>query len=556
MKVIGFTVGHDKGAVLIDNGEIVVGISQERLTRIKHDGGYSGGSIPLGSILYCLNYAGLKFSDIDLWGYSSTELVDDVHEKMIDILGYDLGNRLLFVPHHLAHAYSTFFSSDFDEAAVIVADASGSIYNPKNKMFGLYDLDVSELLPEQNIAEGISIYKFNRISYDEVYKKWIKIPHEWDGEDECTSLGARYSEGCLQLVYEQTNNSWSAGKLMGMASYAKKKNIDKFPLLVKRVENDIHIPNKRIMPHIRWNSDFSSKCTVAGLYQREQEKASLILAEIAKNLTFSKNICVAGGSFLNCNSNRLIIDSNLFEGCYFIPPSDDSGVPLGCAWFAYQKISSVKQETFLKPYLGKNYDKNDIISALNYHPNLLVKEYDNFLSLSEEIAQRIFENKVVAWFQGGSEIGPRALGNRSILANPSERWMTNYINSEIKMREWYRPFAPAVLYEKQGEIFDTTFYSPYMLVTAQVNEEWKEKIPAVVHIDGSSRYQSVTEFSNKKFYDLINEFYKLSNIPVLLNTSFNGPEEPIVETPENAINTFLKRNLDFLVLENFVISKF
>jgi len=137
MKVIGFTVGHDKGAVLIDNGKIIAGISQERLTRIKHDGGYSGGSIPLSSILYCLNYAGLKFSDIDLWGYSTTELVDDVSEKMNEILGYDLGNRLLFVPHHLAHAYSSFFSSDFDEAAVIVADASGSIYSPKNKLFGL-----------------------------------------------------------------------------------------------------------------------------------------------------------------------------------------------------------------------------------------------------------------------------------------------------------------------------------------------------------------------------------------------------------------------------------
>lgn len=555
MKVIGFTVGHDKGAVLIDNGKIVAGISQERLTRIKHDGGYSGGSIPLGSILYCLNYAGLKFSDIDLWGYSTTELVDDVSEKMNEILGYDLGNRLLFVPHHLAHAYSSFFSSDFDEAAVIVADASGSIYSPKNKLFGFYNLDTSKLLPGQEISEGISIYKFNRVSYSEVYKKWINLPHEWDGEEESTSLGARYSEGCLQLVYQPSNHSWSAGKLMGMASYAKKTELEKYPLLVQELENDIHIPNKRILPNVRWDSDFYSKCTVAGLYQREQEQASLILARIAKNLTQSNNVCVAGGSFLNCNSNRLIVDSNLFEGCYFIPPSDDSGVPLGCAWFAYQKVSIVNQETFLKPYLGIEYTRNEIVSALNLFPNLKVREYDEFEMLIEEISEKLLENKIVGWFQDGSEIGPRALGNRSILANPSEKWITNYINSEIKMREWYRPFAPAVLYEKQSEIFDTTFYSPYMLVTANVNDEWKDRIPAVVHIDGSSRYQSVTEFNNKKFYDLISQFYRISGIPVLLNTSFNGPEEPIVETPENAINTFLKRNLDFLVIENFIISK-
>lgn len=555
MKVIGFTVGHDKGAVLIDNGEVVVGISQERLTRIKHDGGYSGGSIPLGSILYCLNYAGLKFSDIDLWGYSTTEVFDDVHEKMKEILGYDLGNRLLFVPHHLAHAYSSFFSSDFDEAAVIIADASGSVYNSSNKMFGLYDLDISNLKPGQELAEGISIYKFNRISYDEVYKKWIKLPHEWDDDDECTSVGARYSEGCLQLVYEQQSNSWSAGKLMGMASYSKKENVEKYPLLVKKLNNDIHIPNQRILPHIRWYSDFESKCTVAGLYQREQEQSSIILAEIAKNLTNSNNVCVAGGSFLNCNSNRLIIDSGLFQGCYFVPPADDSGVPLGCAWFAFQKISTVKQDTFLKPYLGRQYDRNEIIAALNSYPNLNVKEHHDFNALTDEVAKRISENKIVGWFQNGSEIGPRALGNRSILANPCEKWMTNYINSEIKLREWYRPFAPSVLYEKQGEIFDTNFYSPYMLVTAQVNENWKNIIPAVVHIDGSSRFQSVTDYSNRRFYNLISKFYNLTNVPVLLNTSFNGPDEPIVETPENAINTFLKRNLDFLVIENFLISK-
>lgn len=556
MKVIGFTVGHDKGAVLIDNGEVIVGISQERLTRIKHDGGYSGGGIPLGCIKYCLEVAGLLFSDIDLWAYSTTELVDDVDEKMTEILGYSLGERLLFVPHHLSHAYSTFFSSDFEESVVVVADASGSIYNPQNKLFGLYNINTSDLLPGQELAEGISIYYFNRESYVEVFKKWVKLPHEWDTEEDSTSLGARYSEGCLQLVYEPKNNSWSAGKLMGLASYSKEEDLQKYPILVQELENDIHIPSIRILPHIRWNADFYSRCTVAGLYQREQEQASLILAKIAKNLSSSSNICVAGGSFLNCSSNRLILDSGLFEGCYFVPPSDDSGPPLGCAWYAYQKIAKVKTNTFLKPYLGKKYDRNEIVSALNLFPNLNVKEYKDFSHLVEEISKHLKEHKIVGWFQGGSEIGPRALGNRSILANPSEKWITNYINSEIKFREWYRPFAPAVLYEKQGDIFDTTFYSPYMLVTAKVNDVWRDKIPAVVHIDGTSRYQSVTEFNNPKFYELINQFYKLTDIPVLLNTSFNGPEEPIVETPENAINTFLKRNLDFLVLENFVISKF
>lgn len=554
MRVIGFSVGHDKGAVLIENGEVVIGITQERLTRLKHDGGYSGGAIPVQCIQYCLNNFGLKFTDINLWAYSTTEEIDDVEEKMTEMLGYSLGNNLLFVPHHLAHAYSSFYSSNFDEAAVIVADASGSVYGPTTKLNQFYNLDISQLEEGRIITEGISIYHFNRDSYKEVYKKWIKLPHTWDTEvEEDTSLGGRYSEGSLQLVYETSTNSWSAGKLMGMASYADPNFMNEVPLLVQEMENDIYLPNKRILPHVKWNSDFQTKSSVAGLYQREQEQSSLILSRIAKRLTNSKNVCTAGGSFLNCNSNRLILDSQLFEECYFVPAADDSGIPLGCAWYAYQKVSHVRQFTYLKPYIGKQYDKNDIVTALNNHPNLNFTEYDNFNALCSEVSEQISQNKIVGWFQGGSEIGPRALGNRSILANPSTKWITNYINSEIKGREWYRPFAPAVIFEHQKNIFDTNVFSPNMLVTAQVLDSWKDKIPAVVHIDGSSRFQSVTESSNFKFYSLLTSFYMLTGIPVLLNTSFNGPHEPIVETPEDAINTFKTRNIDLLVLDNYII---
>lgn len=555
MKVIGFSVGHDRGAVLIVDGEVVVGITQERISRVKHDGGYMGGQIPIESIQYCLNQAGLRYSDINLWSYSTTEEIDDVSEKMTSFLGYSLEDRLLFVPHHLAHAYSSFFSSNFDEAAVVVADASGSIYSPTTKLSQFYDLDISNLPEGRQIAEGISIYHLKRDSYTEVYKKWIMLPHLWDNGGECTSLGARYSEGCLQIVYEQTTHSWSAGKLMGMSSYADEKTMNNHPLLVQELENDIYVPNDRILPNIRWNSDFQSKADVAGLYQREQEQSSIILSKIAKNLTSSKNICVAGGSFLNCNSNRLILDSGLFEECYFVPPSDDSGIPLGCAWFAYQKVAFVKQYTFLNPYLGKKYNRNEIISSINENPNLSIQEFESFPTLCFEVSELLSKNKVIGWFQDGSEIGPRALGNRSILANPSCKWITNYINSEIKLREWYRPFAPAVIYEHQKNIFDCGFFSPYMLVTAKVKDEWKNRIPAVVHIDDSSRYQSVTETSNPKFYDLLTSFYMLTGIPLLLNTSFNGPDEPIVESPSDAINTFLKRKLDYLVLDNFLISK-
>jgi len=152
-------------------------------------------------------------------------------------------------------------------------------------------------------------------------------------------------------------------------------------------------------------------------------------------------------------------------------------------------------------------------------------------------------------------MGPRALGNRSILASPIKAWMTGHINADIKKREWYRPFAPAVLFEHQSEVFESDVYSPYMLVTTTVKEEWRNKIPAVVHIDNSARHQSVTKKSNSKFYLLIKKFHEKTGVPVLLNTSFNGPKEPIVETPQEAINTFLENNLDYLVINNFIITK-
>ncbi len=554
MRVLGFSVGHDKGAVIIEDGKVIVGITQERISRIKHDGAHQGGLIPFESINYCLNAVGITYKEIDLFVYSTTELEDktssDFFRKYKDI-SHD---RLFFIPHHLAHAYSTFFSSGFDDAAVIVADASGSILNYKNKLHLWYEVDRTGLDTDEDWTEGISIYHFKKNEYEEVYKKWIKYPVPID-TNEGVSVGTVYSQGSLQLIYEPNEHTWPAGKLMGLASYADDEIVKEAPEYIQDLGDDIFIPNNAIYPKVTWKSDFYSKSCVAGIYQREQERASLILAKIAKDKTKSDNVCVAGGSFLNCNSNEKILNSGLYENCYFIPPSDDSGIPLGCAWFAYQKLTDIAEVEQLSPYLGKSYNRNEVIEALNENPGLTYTEYDNFDSLIEEITYWLTQNRVIGWFQGGSEIGPRALGNRSILASPIKAWMTGHINSDIKKREWYRPFAPAVLFEHQSEVFESDVYSPYMLLTTTVKEEWRNKIPAVVHIDNSARHQSVTEESNSKFYSLIKKFYEKTGVPVLLNTSFNGPKEPIVETPQEAINTFLENNLDYLVINNFIITK-
>ena len=554
MRVLGFSVGHDKGAVIIENGKVVVGITQERLSRIKHDGAYQGGLIPVESINYCLNALGITYHDINLFVYSTTEINDDVNSQFFSRYSGLNRKKLKFLPHHLAHAYSTFFSSGFEESAVIVADASGSILSYKNKLHEWYNVDRTELDPEEDWTEGISLFHFTKNDYNEVYKKWIKYPVPID-TDEGVSVGTVYSTGSLQLIYEPNEHTWPAGKLMGLASYADKSIVDEAPEYIKELENDIFIPNNTIYPKVTWQSDFFSKSCVAGIYQREQERASLILAKIAKNLTNSENVCVAGGSFLNCNSNEVILNSGLYENCYFLAPSDDSGIPLGCAWYAYQQLTDIVSVEPMSPYFGKNYSRQEIITAINHNPHLNVTEYQDEDTLIKEVTHWLTQNRVIGWFQGGSEIGPRALGNRSILASPIQKWMTGHINSDIKRREWYRPFAPAVLFDHQSTIFESDVYSPHMLVTTTVKEEWRDKIPAVTHVDNSARHQSVTKENNPRFYSLINEFYNQTGVPVLLNTSFNGPHEPIVETPQEAINTFISNKLDILVIDNFIITK-
>ena len=554
MKILGFSVGHDKGAVIIENGKVLIGITQERLSRIKHDGAYQGGQIPVESINYCLNALGISSSDIKLWVYSTTEIVDDAPEKFFRIFSKIKREQLIFIPHHLAHAYSSFFSSGMDEAAVVVADASGSIISYKNLTHEWYDPKKWSLHPDYDWTEAISIYHFKKNSYDEIYKKWIKYPVPWDTNED-VSLGTVYADATLQLVYEEKTHTWSAGKLMGLASYANQEIVDEGPNFVEELEDDIRVLNNPIYPRVTWKSDFFSRACVAGMYQKSQEKASLILAKMAKKFTDSENICVAGGSFLNCNSNQLILDSKLYKNCFFLPPSDDSGIPLGCAWYGYQQVTDIVETELIKPYLGKSYERGEILLALNNHPELEFEEFTEISDLIEKVSFWLTQNRVIGWFQGGSEIGPRALGNRSIIASPIQKWMTGHINSDIKGREWYRPFAPAVLFENQSEIFESDVYSPFMLVTTEVKPEWRDKIPAVVHIDNTARHQSVTENNNPRFYQLIKSFFDKTGVPVLLNTSFNGPSEPIVETPQDAILTMLNRKLDYLVLNNFLIKR-
>ncbi len=555
MYILGFSIGHDKGAVLIKDDEILIGISEERLSRIKGDMPYSP-ELPILSIEYCLNAYNLNYSDIDLYVYTTTDIEDNTDEKFIELSGLD-SNKLLYIPHHFAHACSSFYSSGFEDAVVIVADAMGSVLHSQNKLKELYKSGDLNTDGSFNWAEGYSIYNFNSLSYmEEVYKKWIKFPIPDFGEDQ-VSIGFAYIKGSKQLVYNEENKSWSAGKLMGLASYADPNYVSEYKSNCVYTDNDMVIPAGIINEEVTHKSDFASKANTAGLYQKNQEESCLHLAKIAKNLTNANNLCVAGGSFLNCNTNELLLKSGLYEKYYFIPSADDTGIPLGCAWFGSLKMQKIKTTPKqLIPYMGKKYTDLEILETLlSFSDKITFDKFYNFDKLVDVVSDDLLNNKVIGWMQGGSEIGPRALGNRSILASPKNSWVVNYINCEIKNREWYRPFAPSVLFEYQKHIFDLEEYSPYMLVTTKTKDEWKDKIPAVVHYDGTSRIQSVTEENNSRYYNLISKFYQKTGLPVLLNTSFNGRSEPIVETPLNAIQTFLNIGLYSLVIGNFYIKR-
>ena len=550
MISLGISVGHDMGSVLIRDGEVLIGITEERLSRIKNDGAYKY-QLPELSIRYCVENADISFSDIDRFIYTTTELPDDYNKQFEEITGLS-GDKLEFIPHHLAHAYSTFYSSGFEESAVLVVDASGSEVAPGSRANDWFTKDPYSIEPNVRLAEAVTIYHFKDGGYEEKYKKWIKLSDEgYKGGG--VSVGILYGTGAMQLVYEADKNNWQAGKLMGLASYADPEYVEKHPDFVEFLENDVYIPHGFIDPGVSYLSDFQTKSNAAGVYQREQERLLMFFTKKSKEITNSENLCVSGGSFLNCNSNELIEKSDLFQNKYYVPSADDSGIPLGCAWYG----QDLPKGNYLKPYLGKTYTNEEVLKDFwgTAIPNLSFQEYPIWEDLLDVVSDELMENKVVAWFQGGSETGPRALGNRSILANPSSKWAERYINSEIKNREWYRPFAPSVLEEHRKEIFDLDCFSPYMLITTKVKPEWRERIPAVTHIDFTSRYQSVTREMNEKYHDLISKFYDKSGIPLLLNTSFNGRGEPVVESPSDAINSFYNNGIHILVINNIVIRK-
>jgi carbamoyltransferase len=539
---------HDSAAVLMDNGKVVAAVEEERLNRIKHTNKFSA-----RSIRYCLEEYQVKLSDIDYIGfYINEDSIDRMlsaeyikyqtvplkysRQLIIELLEKEFGykfplEKLRYVTHHQAHAYSTFFHSGFDQSLIMVVDGNGE-------------------------NESITILS----GKDGQLKTLKTFPIE-------ASLGFLYLAGVELLGY----SLFDEYKVMGLAPYGDQQRFrPQFQSIYKLLPNgEYHLEplsrmidlflEKGLLPR-RKGEKFTQdhKDFAAGLQETLEAIAKHILAYWQKE-TGHKKLCMAGGVAHNCSLNGQLLYSGLFDEIFVHPASHDAGAAIGVAMMLQQESSndSFKLSPIDHVFWGPDVGSSDSVQST-------LEQWSQFLDFrlmentSVEVAQLIAQGAVIGWVQGKSEFGPRALGHRSILADPREAENKTRINAMVKKREGYRPFAPSVILEAADEFFELA-QQPcsfgYMVFTVKVKEDKRKLLGATTHIDGTSRIQTVSKDVNSKYWNLINQFGQLTQVPILLNTSFNNNVEPIVNSCLDAITCFMTTNLDYLVIDDFLVSK-
>lgn len=560
---------HDSAAALLKDGIVVAAAEEERFTRKKHDN-----SFPINAINFCLKKAGIGIDKIDFigfyekpflkferilyqhlenfpWSYkiflSSTASWLNEKLRVVKIIRKKLGYKgdVLFVEHHLAHAASSFLVSPFKKAAILTADGVGEW---STTTYGL--------------GEGNEIHLM----------KEIKFPH---------SLGLLYSTITAYLGFKVNNSEY---KVMGLSPYGlmdKEKN--PYYAKLKKVidiKNDgsyrldmsyfvFHykdrMPSKKLCellggPVRRPDLEISQRHKdIAAALQMILEEAIMKILNHVHNVTKCDNLVMAGGVALNSVCNGKILGSTPFKRIWIQPNATDGGTSLGTAAYVYHTMCGKKRNYILKnAYLGPEFSTEEIRSFLRGQ-KINYSEFKGEKELIETTAKLIYENRVVGWFQGRMEWGPRALGARSILANPCNEKMQDILNQKVKHREKFRPFAPVVCKEDAFKYFECDRPLPepadYMLMVYPIKKAWRKKIPAVTHVDGSGRLQTVDRQQNPNYYDLIKAFGKLSKIPILINTSFNIRGEPIVCTPNDAYRCMMGTGIDYLVMDRFLIKR-
>jgi carbamoyltransferase len=585
MNILGISAFyHDSAACLVRDGEIIAAAQEERFTRKKHDPAF-----PKNAIEFCLQKGGIQVSDLDYVGFYDKPFIkfERILETYLGIapkgikqylsaipiwlkdklwtrdnirknLGY--GGPVLFSEHHESHAASAFFPSPFQEAAILTMDGVG-----------------------EWATSSLALGKDNKI---ELLQE-LHFPH---------SLGLLYSAFTYYLGFKVNSGEY---KVMGLAPYGEPKycdlirkhlidlkddgsfrmNMDYFDYLGGMTMTNDKFAAVFDHPTRKSESQLGQKeMDIAASLQAVTEEIMLKMARHIRQRTGMKNLCLAGGVALNCVGNGKILKEKIFDNIWIQPAAGDAGGALGVALCIWHHVLGNERKTNGKDsmkgsYLGPQFKESEIQNYLDSQeiPYRHLNEND----LSKTVADDLKTGKVVGWFQGAMEFGPRSLGGRSILGDPRNPKMQSTMNLKIKYRESFRPFAPSVLAEKVGEWFEMDSESPYMLMVAGVREDKRismtdeqkklfgidllnvprSQIPAITHVDYSARIQTVHKDTNKRYYDLISEFEKATQCAVLINTSFNVRGEPIVCTPEQAYRCFMRTEMDTLVLENFVLYK-
>lgn len=553
MKIaLGIHVKHDRGACLIVDGKVVANIANERLDRIKYS---SSPEIPYESIDALLKYSNVDISQISCVGISSAGIESEKAKQFYKdefFMHYNCDEiPFFFVSHHLAHAYSVYFSSQFDESLIFVADGGGDYVLDKQEAETLYYGSHGKIEQLSARVQDIAVRKME-YPVNTIYPFMPECVREHQ-----ISLARKYE----QITHLIGFGYGQSGKTMGLASYGKSyfdySNLNyedlKYSLKYRDIIEDIYA--LQVMSGKR-HKDFiaSERHNIAATLQEFTERALISFLKNQQKKFKCDNLCLAGGIFLNCLTNHKIICECGFKNVFILPAAGDDGQALGSAYFAYKEMFGYKSKFKIDlPYLGFSYSDNEIEKAIiaknvSYHKYL-------YEELSQVVAQYIVENKIVGMHRGRTEIGPRALCHRSILANPANPNMKDILNSRVKHREEFRPFAPTVTQEDQFKYFELKAPSEYMLLAPIVKEEFRTKLPSITHVDNTARVQAISKEKDPFLHNLLLEIKKLIGVSVVLNTSFNVAGEPIVETPQDALNTFLQTNIDVLVIENYVITK-
>jgi carbamoyltransferase len=556
--VLGIGLSHDGSACLLKDGKIVVAIEKERISRIKHDGGNDSLAVQ-----YCLDEAGISISDLALVvqcaNFEKDEIIKDRY-KGLRLFAADCPVPFVTISHHLAHAYSAIGTCPFDECNVMVIDGCGSFWHQCD------DLQSPFIPSHVNSQPGLygekdSFYFFDGQTLKPIYKdfsiiNYLHKPGQVFLPTTNHSIGGLYSMASNYCF----GHFDDAGKLMGLAPFGKPDTYTEQLFDLKEgsvwVNEDVMykhftLPADEVMRP--FNKHFQYYADIARWVQDETERALLYIFTHRLALLPHKNMAYAGGVGLNAVANSKLLSQTGIDNLYIEPAAGDNGLSIGCAYYGWMEVLKQKRKKHDGgTCFGKTYTNDEVLSAVQaYQDKLNIRQDESFIAAT---ATALAAGKTIGWFQLGCEFGPRALGRRSILADPRSSDIQRHINTNIKFREDFRPFAPAVLYDDKDLYFEQGLESPYMILIDRIRPEWKDKMPGIVHVDGTCRVQTVKD-EEEPFYQLLQEWKQQSGISVLLNTSFNKKGMPIVETPKEAVDFFLHCSLDLLVINNYIITK-